>query len=373
VGVNAGFRANFGGTPARYGLDAGGDPVLEHGVFEYGQLLTAGLGLSARVAPPLDVVAETYSSALVTGENALAQRVSAEAIGGLKVFIDGKSFLYLGGGPGYAPGFQTATARGTLGFVFEPSIGDRDHDGIKDDVDDCPDRAEDIDGFQDDNGCPEPDNDEDGTFDVDDACPNDAGKPSKDPNKNGCPASGDPDKDGILEGEDACPIVAGVKTNDAKTNGCPKEKPAEPPVIVGVIDIFMLEKVQFQTASATILPASDGVLDALARIFEQHPELLLVEIQGHADERGSEKYNLELTEARARAVMVALVKRNVEPKRLRSIGYGPYCPNEPGHDEAAWEANRRVELKIVRKDDGPTGAILGCELATSKGVVSPPP
>lgn len=348
IGLSGGFRANFGGTPASFGVNENGVPVLEHGVFEYGQLATTGLGLSMRVAEPLDVVADTYSTILVTGENALAQRVSAEALGGLKVFIDGKSFLYLGGGGGYAPGFQTAAARGTIGFVFEPSIGDQDRDGIKDDIDACPNAAEDIDDFEDDNGCPDLDNDDDGVLDVDDACPNVRGVPSANPDKNGCPK----------------PVESRPPRRDP---------PPKPPAFVGTTDIFVLKEVQFETASAKILPASDETLEGVATILKNRSDLTLVEIQGHADERGGEAYNLGLTKRRAASVLEALVERGVERGRLRSIGFGPYCPLDEGHDEAAWEKNRRVEFKIVRIDGEPTDVKLGCERAKEKGVESLPP
>jgi hypothetical protein len=57
---------------------------------------------------------------------------------------------------------------------------------------------------------------------------------------------------------------------------------------------------------------------------------------------------------------------------LRSKGYGEYCPEDPGHNEAAWEKNRRVEFKIVKTKDGPTGVELGCANAKAHGV-SPEP
>ncbi len=369
IGLNGGFRANFGGTPAAYGVDDNGVPVLAHGIFEYGQLVTAGLGLSYRVAEPLDVVADTYSTILVTGENAPAQRVSAEALGGLKVFVDGKSFLYLGGGGGYAPGFESAAARATVGFVFEPSIGDRDGDGIKDDIDACPTAAEDIDDFKDDDGCPDLDNDDDGIPDIDDACPNVPGVRSSDPEKNGCPAVVDDDDDGIPNALDACPKVAGIASSVRKMHGCPPEKKA-PPATLGDGGIVLLKEVQFETGSARILPASDDTLDTVASILKEHDEFTLVEIQGHADERGGEAYNLKLTRQRAASVLDALVGRGIDRGRLRSIGFGPYCPLDEGHDDAAWEKNRRVEFKIVRRSGEPSGVELGCTRAKEKGVES---
>ena len=68
-----------------------------------------------------------------------------------------------------------------------------------------------------------------------------------------------------------------------------------------------------------------------------------------------------------------LLGRDAINARLRSMGFGDYCPVDPAKNEAAYEKNRRVEFKIVRKDGQPTGVTLGCEAATAKGIVSPPP
>jgi outer membrane protein OmpA-like peptidoglycan-associated protein len=131
--------------------------------------------------------------------------------------------------------------------------------------------------------------------------------------------------------------------------------------------------VQFATGSAKILPASDGILDAVASTLKEHPEFLLIEVQGHADERAADAYNLQLTKDRAKSVVAALMKRGTETSRVRAMGFGEYCPLDPEKNDAAYEKNRRVEFKIVRTKDGPTGVELGCEVAKSKGVQSPPP
>ncbi len=415
AGVNGGFRASFGGDNARFGNDADGDPVLDSGVFEYGQLVTSSVALSFRVAEPLDIVVDNYQSFLVTGDNDTAQRISAESIAGLKIFIDQKSFLYLGGGPGYGPGFQTARARGTVGFVFEPSIGDRDGDGFKDDEDDCPDNPEDKDGFEDSYGdspkgqlgCPDPDNDKDGILDVDDECPNNPEDKDGDEDSDGCPESrdGDRDGDGILDSRDKCPDDPEDKDGFEDRDGCPDpdndkdgipdvkdDCPNDPedkdgdqdedgcpepdkkgPIIIKENEIIILEKVQFATGSAKILPASEPILDAVAQTLAEHPEFTLLEVQGHADERADDNYNLRLTKDRAKAVMDALLKRKIAASRLRSQGFGEYCPLEDASTPEAWEKNRRVEFKIVRKDGQPTDVELGCKRAADKGVKSPPP
>jgi hypothetical protein len=81
---------------------------------------------------------------------------------------------------------ESSTETGT-----KPAIGgggdDRDGDGIRDDVDQCPDDPEDFDGFADDDGCPEPDNDGDGILDVDDLCPNEPEVMNGQADDDGCP------------------------------------------------------------------------------------------------------------------------------------------------------------------------------------------
>ncbi len=89
--------------------------------------------------------------------------------------------------------------------------------------------------------------------------------------------------------------------------------------------------------------------------------MTLVEIQGHADERAADDYNIRLTRDRAAAVLLYLTTTGrVERGRLRAAGYGERCPIAEGHNEAAWTQNRRVEFKILRTDDGPTGVTIAC-------------
>ena len=93
-------------------------------------------------------------------------------VGGIKLYLARNSFFLVGGGCRPRSATAPAAPRAFIGFIFEPSIGDRDGDGYKDDVDQCPDDPEDFDDFEDEDGCPDPDNDHDGILDVDDKCPN---------------------------------------------------------------------------------------------------------------------------------------------------------------------------------------------------------
>ena len=81
-----------------------------------------------------------------------------------------------------APGGGGGAPHNDVRLVVQDQVGDRDGDGIVDDLDKCPDDPEDRDGFQDEDGCPDPDNDGDGILDKNDQCPNDPGPPPS-----GCP------------------------------------------------------------------------------------------------------------------------------------------------------------------------------------------
>lgn len=98
---------------------------------------------------------------------------------------------------------------------------DSDEDGILDDVDLCPDDPEDPDGFEDDDGCPDPDNDGDAIFDSKDACPDEFGVPNyKDPKKHGCPIR-DSDGDGLKDDVDQCPDDPEDLDGFQDEDGCP--------------------------------------------------------------------------------------------------------------------------------------------------------
>jgi outer membrane protein OmpA-like peptidoglycan-associated protein len=437
LGIDVGYRGHTGKNP-KFQRDLAGRDQLAEGEFEYGNLGTFGIGLSFRALDSLDLVAETYGSYLVDGKSDSKQKLSQEVIGGIKLFVERNSYLMMGGGSrAWSTGYEAADLRLILGFVFEPSIGDRDGDGYKDDLDQCPDDPEDFDGFKDEDGCPEPDNDNDGILDVDDRCPNTPEDRDGDEDEDGCPEGQDGDrdgdgildsrdkcpddpedrdgfqdkdgcpepdndKDGILDKDDSCPLDPEDKDGFEDKDGCPdpdndkdqipdkKDKcpndpetyngfqdkdgcPDKGKVIIEGSDIIILEKVQFETNSAKIRPESNSILDAVASTLKGHPEFQVVEIAGHADERASDAHNLKLTKDRAASVVDALVTRGVSRKRLISQGYGEYCPLEAGHNEAAWEKNRRVEFKVVKTDEGETGVERGCDTARNKGVYPPKP
>ncbi len=270
---------------------------------------------------------------------------------------------------------------------------DNDGDGILDPIDDCPLEAEDLDGYADRDGCPDLDNDADEVLDLDDLCPDSPGEAAMDgcPNGDGdgladhedrCPVEpgatlleGCPDRDadGLPDLDDACPDEAGP----AELFGCPDRDgdgvpdsrdlcPDEPGpegedlgvadgcpkrVVITAEQVRLDEKVHFATGSDRIEPDSFPLLREVAWVLAEHPELALIEVAGHTDSRGSESLNRRLSADRAAAVRAFLLAEGIAPERLQSSGYGPDEPIDTNRTDAGRAANRRVELRVIRRSE----------------------
>lgn len=115
--------------------------------------------------------------------------------------------------------------------------------------------------------------------------------------------------------------------------------------------IDIRDTVYFETAKAVIQKRSHSLLDDVASVLIDHPELLKVRIEGHTDSRGGADYNRRLSDARAKAVRQYLVDKGVDGARLDAIGYGEDRPVDPRETPEAWEKNRRVDFFIVERAD----------------------
>lgn len=126
-------------------------------------------------------------------------------------------------------------------------------------------------------------------------------------------------------------------------------------VVVLADRVDIRDKVFFDLDSATIKAESYRILDDVAGTLENHPELRLVEVQGHTDDQGADDYNLQLSQKRAEAVRKYLIGQGIEPDRLVARGYGEGQPLQPGTSEDAREVNRRVVFRILAGPpaDGP--------------------
>ncbi len=223
---------------------------------------------------------------------------------------------------------------------------DNDRDGILDSDDECPDDPEDPDGFEDGDGCPDPDNDRDGIPDASDGCPDDPEDIDEFEDEDGCPDP-DNDGDGILDGDDACPNEAEVVNGVDDDDGCPDEADIE---VVGD-NILLRDRVYFDFANARVRGRSWPMLAQIARLLQAHPEYLVVSIEGHCDEIGSDQVNQWLSERRANRVRDFLIERHgIDPDRLRVAGFGRSRPLVEGHTDEDRALNRRVEFRIVRVD-----------------------
>ncbi|MGD0042473.1 MAG: OmpA family protein, partial [Isosphaeraceae bacterium] len=267
-----------------------------------GNEILAGLGVAWGVVPfRFDLVGEVYgfegldSKTIAPDGSQSSMKPGGEAIAGIKLYLAANSFFEAGGGYRIMPSsYGAAKGRMFVGFIFEPGVGDRDGDGIKDDVDKCPDDPEDYDGFEDEDGCPDPDNDHDGIPDKVDLCPNDPEDFDGFEDEDGCPDP-DNDHDRIPDKLDKCPNEPETYNGFEDEDGCPDKGL----VIVQRGKLEIMDKIYFETDKDEILPRSFPLLDQIAGTIKGHPEIKLIEIQGHADERGDDEHNLDLTDRRA--------------------------------------------------------------------------
>lgn len=216
-----------------------------------------------------------------------------------------------------------------------PEDQDQDGDGIPDTTDACPVEPEDADTYQDEDGCPEPDNDLDGILDGDDRCPNEPEDRDGHADEDGCP---DPDNDGdsIVDVTDNCPNEPGP----AEEQGCPR---VYQDVEVTSTGIVIHQRIYFEYNRAVIRDRSFPILNTVAQVMRDFPDIT-IEIQGHTDDRGSDRYNLRLSGERAEAVRQYLIQRGIPATRLTARGYGEERPIQPNRSRAGRAANRRVEF-----------------------------
>ncbi|NCG19733.1 MAG: OmpA family protein [Rhodobacterales bacterium] len=371
-----------------------------------------------------------------------------------------------GRGKGWTPGVGSPMARVVMSVAYEhPADRDTDADGLVDRNDACPEAPEDVDRFQDEDGCPDLDNDQDGIADLDDSCKNRPEDLDGYAYTDGCPdasvnirisvqdqegeaipeasvsITGPQSQDGVhgldadlhegrykvsasasgyvtssvsfdapeetdvvivlpfaggllmvdvldpegkpvpaaeytLDGTHAIEVANGHNENETmigehivvvRADGYAPYKEririikGETTNVVALLQrtkvkvtrekIDIQDKVFFETGKTTIKSESFSLLDEVAQILIDHPELLKIRIEGHTDSRGSESTNQRLSEGRAKSVKNYMADQGVAPERLDSIGYGESKPVDPANNSAAWDANRRVEFFIQEREE----------------------
>lgn len=109
-----------------------------------------------------------------------------------------------------------------------------------------------------------------------------------------------------------------------------------------------LATVYFDYDSAVIRNDAKATLDTDAAWLKKFRTAKIL-IEGHCDERGTEEYNLALGEKRAKAAQDYLLSSGIGADRMKIISYGKSQPINPGHDESAWQMNRRAQFQITEK------------------------
>lgn len=399
--------------------------------FENDDVMRWGLGVELPlVASQLDFIASVFGTFPLGSDVSVsaARSMPVEALGGFKVTLAEDFVVQAAGGGGLSSGVGSPDFRVVVSFGYNPrrtrveapEPGDRDGDGLLDDLDACPDDPEDFDGYADADGCPELDNDGDGVPDVDDGardetgygdCRDDAEDRDGFEDQDGCPDL-DNDRDGLLDTRDGTPDASGFGAcrNDPEdadghedTDGCPDpdddvdricdpwvsdtnaterwqdtcvgrdECPREPETVNGYKDedgcpdirpravltekaITIFEKVFFDFNKDIIQSRSFPLLDEVVRILVEHAKVTRVRVEGHTDVVGKRKYNLDLSDRRARAVVRYLVEHGIGPERLEAVGFGPDRPLDAGETPEAHDKNRRVEFNILEIDGKPTAS-----------------
>lgn len=240
------------------------------------------------------------------------EEVALEALGFLRHALSPQWQMTGGAGAGVLEGYGVPTWRVFIGASFTPTSHDRDYDGVPDSRDQCVEFAEDRDGVEDADGCPEEDL--------------------------------DGDSDGVSDNDDRCPTEKETINGRDDHDGCPDA--GDPRVIFDDGEFVVLDTIRFNTGSADVHPSAHSLLDQVALTLRAYPEIEHIRIEGHTDDTGPRELNMVLSQRRALAVKHYLVRRGVSPRRLTLRSYGPDRPREAGTDRGARAQNRRVEFIV---------------------------
>lgn len=280
-----------------------------------------------------------YSLGVLGSQSLSSQAMSLEVLLGAHYNIAHYVNVGLGVGIGTLRQPGSPDARALLKIEYAPMTNkprDTDGDGLIDPEDRCPT----IPGPIENQGCPWPDTDGDGLIDPQDKCPTVPG-----PKENqGCPWP-DTDGDGVLDKDDKCVTVPGPKEN----RGCPWPEEIKVKDKKLFVPHLSLKETLFETDKYDIKPESEYIVQGLADILIKRQPNLRLSIEGHADRRGSRKYNLELSLNRANSIKNWLVAHGVKEERLQTKGFGFDKPIDPARTLEAYEKNRRVEFIILNE------------------------
>jgi outer membrane protein OmpA-like peptidoglycan-associated protein len=178
-------------------------------------------------------------------------------------------------------------------------------------MDKCPNEPEDKDGFEDLDGCPDPDNDHDGIPDAQDKCPN------------------EPE------------TINGFQDDD----GCPDK--GDSTIILSPDKIETLDPIQFQGLKLT--KQSTPLLAQVGATLRAHPEIIRLRITVHVQPSGNAEADQARSDSRAKAIRDWLIQWGVAATRLEARGFGGMKPLVPHDQRGAAKINDRLELIILER------------------------
>jgi MYXO-CTERM domain-containing protein len=373
--VNVGFR---------------GRKTEDFAAVQQGSAVTFGAGAGFRVTSTLWLAAEAFGDYGVVEDS----QPSLQALGGLRARLGNAISVGIGGGAGLVDGAGVPKARGFLLLSYSPAMRpleplrppppppdtrDTDGDGIINTADKCPNEAEDIDLFDDADGCPDTDNDGDGVLDAADECASEPEDLDGFQDADGCP-DGDNDGDGIADKTDVCPNDVEDKDGHADLDGCPDDDndhdgvpdatdkcPSQPETINGNNDddgcpdrgdslvllaadrIELLEPVKFTGTGTKLGKASLNLLAQVGATLRANPEIIRLRVTAHVHPRWTAARDQTLSDDRAKVVKDWLVQYGINADRIDARGFGSQKPLVTKKKAKAEEINDRIEFVIMEK------------------------
>ena len=289
-----------------------------------------GAAAGYKISPILEVLAEGFGG---TGFRSEPGSNSLEIDAAARIRPLGSNFaITVGGGAGVLRGVGVPVARAFAGLLYAPQTGDKDGDGIPDDVDKCPTIPEDFDGFEDHDGCPEPDNDGDGIPDALDKCPNEPEDFDGYQDADGCPDL-DNDGDGIPDALDMCPDTAETIDGFQDADGCPEPGARSLVRWDGDSIALVAAPARFPPGRADVpapLAQQLRMMAQLARGRVLGAGLATVIIEGYADRAGDTSVKaLELAALRSLAVKEIFIASGIPASRITSAAGDPLAKRAP--------------------------------------------
>ncbi len=314
-----------------------------------GHTVVTGAGVAVRPIRRLGISAEYLGTYGVAGRDGFQTTMTHEVFAGARFATDyaGDIEIIAGGAAPLSSTPLTPAWRAIVGVSYAPRGNDTDRDGVVDADDHCPTQPEDRDGFEDEDGCPDPDNDHDGVPDVRDRCPDEAEDVDHHEDEDGCPDP-DNDGDGVQDTDDQCPDEAAGEHPDPQRAGCPIPDTDHDGVLDPDDRCVDVPRGALPDPERAGCPLPDGDHDGVADGADQCPT---VPAGDHPDafRRGCPDEDLDRD-----GVLGTADHCPDQPETINGVQDDDGCP-DAGPEHATWDPARTV-LRIVPRVSVAPGA-----------------